>query len=140
VSIEKSESSSWAHLREPAGNVVECIDNDETASVNLLARARKVPRHPHERWTASTATRAIRVRSYPPWKAKTTDEILQQNRRALYQLRRRRAARAANGARAKLDFIKQPIREARLSTIAQRAAAHLDLLNGTGRCTVFRVR
>ena len=51
------------------------------------------------------------------------------------------ASRAgANGARAKLDFIKRPILEGTTVYIASAQQRIADLLNGTGKCTVFRTR
>ena len=50
------------------------------------------------------------------------------------------ARAGSNGARAKLDFIKQPIREGTTVYIASAHQRISDLLNGTGRCTVFRTR
>lgn len=138
VSIEEIRKLELAHLREQAGNVVECIDNDETASVIcslvhakylvILTSADGIYRDPGD---PSTLVPAV--------EGKNADEILQQ----IDELSTNcvGASRAgANGARAKLDFIKQPIREGTTVYIASAQQRISDLLNGTGRCTVFRVR
>ena len=51
------------------------------------------------------------------------------------------ASRAgANGARAKLDFIREPIREGTTVIIANAANRLSDVLSGACRRTIFRVR
>ena len=138
VSIEEIRKLELAHLREQAGNVVECIDNDETASVIcslvhakylvILTSADGIYRDPGD---PSTLVPAV--------EGKNADEILQQiDELSTSCVGASRAG--ANGARAKLDFIKQPIREGTTVYIASAQQRISDLLNGTGRCTVFRVR
>lgn len=138
VSIEEIRKLELAHLREQTGNVVECIDNDETASVIcslvhakylvILTSADGIYRDPSD---PSTLVPAV--------EGKNAEEILQQ----IDELSNScvGASRAgANGARAKLDFIKQPIREGTTVYIASAQQRICDLLNGTGRGTVFRIR
>lgn len=138
VSIEEIRKLELAHLREQAGNVVECIDNDETASVIcslvhakylvILTSADGIYRDPNDPGTL-----------VPAVEGKNAEEILQQ----IDELSGScvGASRAgANGARAKLDFIRQPIREGTTVYIANAQQRISDLLNGTGRGTVFRVR
>ncbi len=138
VSIEEVRKMELAHLREQAENVVECIDNDETASVIcslvhakylvILTSADGIYRDPNDPNTL-----------VPAVEGKDADEILQQiDELSCSCVGASRAG--ANGARAKLDFIKQPIREGTTVYIASAQQRISDLLNGTGRCTVFRVR
>jgi glutamate 5-kinase len=127
-----------AYLREQTENVVECIDNDETASVIcslvharfliILTSVDGIYRIPGDPGTL-----------VPAVEGKNADEILEQ----IDELSNScvGASRAgANGARAKLDFIKQPIREGTTVYIANAQQRIRDILGGTARCTVFRVR
>lgn len=138
VSIEEVRKMELAHLREQAENVVECIDNDETASVIcslvhakylvILTSADGIYRDPNDPNTL-----------VPTVEGKDANEILEQiDELSCSCVGASRAG--ANGARAKLDFIKQPIREGTTVYIASAQQRISDLLNGTGRCTVFRVR
>ncbi|HWQ06865.1 MAG: uridylate kinase [Clostridiaceae bacterium] len=138
VSIEELRKMELAHLREQAENVVECIDNDETASVIcslvhakylvILTSADGIYRDPND---PSTLVPAV--------EGKDAQEIIDQIE-ALYDSCVGASRAGANGARAKLDFIKQPIREGTTVYIASAHQRISDLLNGNGRCTVFRVR
>ncbi len=138
VSIEEVRKMELANLRSQGERVVECVDNDETASVICsLVHARYliiftstdgIYRDPND---PSTLVPAV--------EGKNADEILQQ----IDELSDSCVGSSrvgANGARAKLDFIRQPIREGTTVFIAGAHQRIQDLLNGTGRCTVFRVR
>jgi len=138
VSIEEIRKMELAHLREQTGNVVECIDNDETASVIcslvharylvILTSADGIYRDPGDPDTL-----------VPAVEGKDAEEILQQiDELSCNCVGASRVG--ANGARAKLDFIRQPIREGTTVYIASAQQRIQDLLNGTARCTVFRTR
>lgn len=138
VSIEEVRRMELAHLREQTENVVECIDNDETASVIcslvharyliILTSADGIYRDPGDPGTL-----------VPAVEGKNSEEIIQQ----IEELSNSCVGSSrigSNGARAKLDFIKQPIREGTTVYIASAQQRIQDLLNGTAKCTVFRTR
>ena len=138
VSIEEIRKMELAHLREQTENVVECIDNDETASVIcslvharyliILTSADGIYRDPGDPGTL-----------VPAVEGKNSEEIIQQ----IEELSNSCVGSSrigSNGARAKLDFIKQPIREGTTVYIASAQQRIQDLLNGTAKCTVFRTR
>ncbi|MEA5047602.1 MAG: uridylate kinase [Eubacteriales bacterium] len=138
VSIEEVRRMELAHLREQTENVVECIDNDETASVIcslvharyliILTSADGIYRDPGDPGTL-----------VPAVEGKNSEEIIQQ----IEELSNSCVGASrigSNGARAKLDFIKQPIREGTTVYIAGAQQRIQDLLNGTAKCTVFRTR
>ncbi len=138
VSIEEVRKMELANLRNQGERVVECVDNDETASVIcslvharylvILTSVDGIYRDPNDPNTL-----------VPAVEGKNADEILRQ----IDELSDSCVGASrigSNGARAKLDFIKQPIREGTTVFIASAQQRIQDLLNGTGRCTVFRVR
>jgi len=138
VSIEEVRKMELANLRSQGERVVECVDNDETASVICsLVHARYliiftstdgIYRDPNDPNTL-----------VPAVEGKNADEILQQiDELSDSCVGTSRAG--SNGARAKLDFIRRPILEGTTVYIASAQQRIQDLLNGTGRCTVFRVR
>ncbi len=138
VSIEEVRKMELSHLREQADHVVECIDNDETASVIcslvharyliILTSVDGIYRTPGEPDTLVSAV-----------EGKNADEIIEQiDELACSCVGASRAG--ANGARAKLDFIKQPVREGTTVYIANARERIKDILEGSCRSTVFRVR
>lgn len=138
VSIEEVRKMELSHLREQADHVVECIDNDETASVIcslvhakyliILTSVDGIYRDPGEPDTL-----------VPAVEGKNADEIIEQiDELACSCVGASRAG--ANGARAKLDFIKQPVREGTTVYIANARERIKDILDGSCRSTVFRVR
>lgn len=138
VSIEEVRKMELATLRKQGENVVECIDNDETASVIcslvhakylvILTSADGIYRDPSDPSTL-----------VPVVEGTNAEEVIAQID-ALSDSCVGASRAGANGARAKLDFIKQPIREGTTVYIAGAQQRIADLLNGTGRCTVFRTR
>ena len=138
VSIEEIRKMELANLRLQGETVVECIDNDETASVIcslvharylvIFTSADGIYRDP-----ADPATLV------PVVEGKDADEIIQQID-ILTDSCVGTSREGSNGARAKLDFIKQPIHEGTTVYIASAQQRIQDLLNGTGKCTVFRTR
>ena len=117
---------------------MECIDNDETASVIcslvhakylvILTSADGIYRDPNDPSTL-----------VPVVEGKDADEVIGKIDDLTDSCVGTSRA-GSNGARAKLDFIKQPIREGTTVYIAGAQQRIQDLLNGTARCTVFRVR
>ena len=138
VSIEEIRKMELATLRKQGENVVECIDNDETASVIcslvhakylvILTSADGIYRDPNDPSTL-----------VPVVEGKDADEVIAKID-ALSDSCVGASRAGANGARAKLDFIKRPIREGTTVYIASAQQRIADLLNGTGKCTVFRTR
>ena len=138
VSIEEIRKMELATLRKQGENVVECIDNDETASVIcslvhakylvILTSADGIYRDPNDPSTL-----------VPVVEGKDAEEVIAQID-ALSDSCVGASRAGANGARAKLDFIKRPIREGTTVYIASAQQRIADLLNGTGKCTVFRTR
>ncbi len=138
VSIEEIRKMELATLRKQGENVVECIDNDETASVIcslvhakylvILTSADGIYRDPSDPATL-----------VPVVEGKDAEEVIAQID-ALSDSCVGASRAGANGARAKLDFIKRPIREGTTVYIASAQQRIADLLNGTGKCTVFRTR
>ena len=138
VSVEEIRKLELAHLRAAGTEAHECVDNDETASVICtLVHARNLvilssvdgiyldPTDP------STLVPAV--------EGKDADEVIA----AVDELMNHchGASRAgANGARAKLDYIKDPIREGTTVYIANAKNRISDILSGNCRRTVFRVR
>jgi glutamate 5-kinase len=138
VSIEEVRKMELAHLREQAEHVVECIDNDETASVIcslvhakylvILTSVDGIYRDPRDPGTL-----------VPAVEGKNADEIISQIEALSCNCIG--ASRAgANGARAKLDFIKQPIREGTTVFIANAQNRIQEILDGRCPRTVFRIR
>ncbi len=138
VSMEENRRMELSYLRKKTDQVVECIDNDETASVIcMLVRSKYLviftsvdgiysdPNDP------KTLVKAV--------EGKNTDEVLL----ALEELQKAcvGASRAgAGGARAKLDFIKGPIRQGTTVIIANGRCRLKDAISGTCPRTIFRVR
>ncbi len=138
VSVEEVRKMELAHARAQGAHPVECVDNDETAAVIctlvharflvLLTSVDGIYRDPAD---PSTLVAAV--------EGKDADEVLS----GLKQLQKScvGASRAgANGARAKLDFIQEPIREGTTVIIANARNRLSDVLAGTCPRTIFRVR
>lgn len=138
VSVDEIRKMELAHLREQGAEAVECIDNDETASVICtLVRARYlvilssvdgIYRDPAD---PSTLVPAV--------EGKNASEVIA----AIDELQKScvGASRAgANGARAKLDFIKKPVENGTTVIIANGSSRLSDVLSGACRRTIFRTR
>ena len=138
VSIEEVRRMELAHLREHGENVVECIDNDETASVIcslvhakylvILTSVDGIYRDPANPDTL-----------VPAVEGRNADEIIA-GIDVLSDSCVGASRAGANGAKAKLDFIKQPIREGTTVVIANAQNRIRDVLEGRCRRTIFRVR
>ncbi len=138
VSIEENRRWELSSLREQNAHVVECIDNDETASVIctlvksaylvILTSADGIYKDPKD---PSTLVPAV--------EGKDADEVIA----GIEELKKSciGASRAgANGARAKLDFIKDPIRQGTTVIIANGSCKLSDVIEGRAKRTIFRVR
>ena len=138
VSESENRRMELAALAKSQTEVHECVDNDETASLVaclvhaktllLLTSVDGIYRDPAD---PSTLVAAV--------EGKDADEVLS----GLKQLQKScvGASRAgANGARAKLDFIQEPIREGTTVIIANARNRLSDVLAGTCPRTIFRVR
>ncbi len=138
VSIEEIRRMELMHLREHGMDAVECIDNDETASVIcslvhakylvILSGVDGIYRDPKDPDTL-----------VPAVEGKDADEVLSQ----INELQKSciGASRAgANGAKAKLDYIKTPVREGTTVIIANAQNRLSDVIQGNCRRTIFRVR
>lgn len=138
VSVDEIRKMELAKYRAETDHVVECVDNDETASVICeLVRARYLVIFTSADGIYRDASDPSTL--VPAVEGKNADEVLA----AMEELQKSciGASRAgANGARAKLDFIKGPVMNGTTVIIA-RAGNHLsDVINGTCKRTIFRVR
>ena len=138
VSVEEVRKMELAHARAHGAHAFECVDNDETAAVIcslvharylvLLTSVDGIYRDPTDPGTLVPAVEGA-----------DAQEVLD----GLAELQKScvGASRAgANGARAKLDFIREPIREGTTVIIANAANRLSDVLSGACRRTIFRVR
>lgn len=138
VSAEENRRMELNHLRDDGARVVECIDNDETASViSTLVRSRylvilsSVDGIYREPCDPQTLVEAV--------EGKDADEVIE-NIRALQQNCVGASRAGANGARAKLEFIIEPIRQGTTVIIAHARYRLDEVLEGRCRRTIFRVR
>lgn len=138
VSSEENRRWELDLLREKAEHVVECVDNDETASVIctlvhsmylvILTSVDGIYKDPTD---PSTLVEAV--------EGKDIQEVL--DGIEFLQASCVGASRVgANGARAKLDFIKEPIRQGTTVIIANARNRLNDVISGKARRTIFRVR
>lgn len=138
VSVEEVRKMELAHARAMGAHAVECVDNDETAAVIceivharylvILTSVDGIYRDPTDPATLVPAVEGANA-----------DEVLD----GLRELQKScvGASRAgANGARAKLDFIQEPIRQGTTVIIANGRDRLSDVLSGASRRTIFRVR
>ena len=138
VDVEENRRFELHTLREKHDNVVECIDNDETASVIctlvhsmyliILTSTDGIYKDPNN---PKTLVEAV--------EGKDADEVLTQID-ALQNYCVGASREGANGAKAKLDFIKEPIRQGTTVIIANGSCRISDAINGTCKRTIFRVR
>ncbi len=138
VSVDEVRKMELAHLRAGGGSAYECVDNDETASVictlvhakNLviLTSVDGIYRDPDD-----PSTLVGRV------EGKDADEVIK-NIDALMEHCVGASRAGANGARAKLDFIKEPVRQGTTVYIANAKNRISDVLSLNCRSTVFRIR
>ncbi len=138
VSVEENMRWELSHLRQRGEHVVECIDNDETAAVicNLvhsmylviLTSADGIYRNPQD---PSTLVEAV--------EGKDPEEVVA----AITELQTHcqgASREGANGAKAKLDFIKEPVLQGTTVIIANGRCRLSDAIKGNCKRTIFRVR
>ena len=133
VSDEENRKWELAHLRDKQDQVVECVDNDETAAVIAgLVRARTL--------LIMTCTEGIYQDVRDPStlvrevSGKTTDEVLH-NIRTLQQSCKGASRPGANGAYAKLAFAAGPVSRGTTVIIGHAKHRICDLLDGTAPAT-----
>ena len=138
VSIEELRKMELAGLREHGTDAVECIDNDETAAVIcslvharyliILTSVDGIYRDPTNPDTLVPAVEGANVEELVAAITELEESCIGASRPG------------ANGARAKLDFIKRPVREGTTVIIANGKNGITDALNGNCPRTIFRVR
>ena len=138
VSVDEIRKLELAKYRASIDHVVECVDNDETAAVIcdlvharylvILTSVDGIYRDPND---PDTLVEAV--------EGKDASEVLA----AMEELQKScvGASRAgANGARAKLDFIRGPVMNGTTVIIARADKRLSDVIAGRCRRTVFRIR
>lgn len=138
VSVEELRKMELAGLRQHGEDAVECIDNDETASVIcslvhakylvILTSVDGIYRDPNDPDTLVPVVEGANAEELVAAITALEDSCIGASRPG------------ANGARAKLDFIKRPIREGTTVIIANGKNRISDVLSGNCRRTLFRVR
>lgn len=138
VSIEENRKLELTHLREGGGHAVECIDNDETASVICsLVHARylviltSVDGIYRDKDDPSSLVPAV--------EGKDAAEVLS-GIQALEEGCIGASRPGANGARAKLEYIKRPVSEGTTVIIANAKYRISDCIQGNCPRTIFRIR
>lgn len=128
VSYEENRKMEIQSLRETKKKVVECIDNDETASqIACLLRPRYL--------IMMTGTDGILKdfkdkTSVVPEITGSTDEEIIANIEYYQKFCDGASRKGANGARAKLEYIKEPVKNGTTVFITSSKYAISDILNG----------
>lgn len=128
VSYEENRKMEIQSLRETKKKVVECIDNDETASqIACLLRPRYL--------IMMTGTDGILKdfkdkNSVVPEITGSTDEEIIANIEYYQKFCDGASRKGANGARAKLEYIKEPVKNGTTVFITSSKYAISDILNG----------
>ena len=138
VSFEENRKMEIRALQKRRSHVVECVDNDETASqIACLVHSRvlliltSVDGIYRDHQDPSTLQREI--------SGKDADEVIENIE--LFKKSCVGASRAgANGAKAKLEFIKEPVLQGTKVIIANARYGICDVLKGAVPCTVVGVR
>ena len=138
VSVEEVRKLELAHLRAAGSTAFECVDNDETASVicTLVHARYLVILTSVDGIYLDPADPATLV---PAVEGKDAEEVIE----GVDELMGHcvgASRTGANGAKAKLDYIKAPIREGTTVMISNAKNRLSDILSGNCRRTVFRVR
>lgn len=140
VSSEENRHMELAHLREESTSphVVECVDNDETASVIstlvksrylvILSSVNGIYRDPKD---PSTLVEEV--------SGKDAEEVIA-NIRELQKSCVGASRAGANGAKAKLEFIIEPVRQGTTVIISHGRNRLKDVIEGTCPRTIFRAR
>lgn len=138
VSDEENRKLEIQHLRKEKDKVVECIDNDETASqiaclvkpkyLLLLTGVDGIFTDINNK---NSLVREIN--------GSNTDELIK-NIEHYQNFCDGASRKGAKGARAKLEYIKEPIKYGTTAIIANSKYKLPEILNGTAPCTVIRVK
>ncbi len=138
VSIEEVRKMELMNLRQNSGKVVECVDNDETAAqIALLVRARVlllltsapgILRDPDDRTSL-----------IPEVSGKNPEEVVDQLQ-FLEQYCNGSSRLGANGMKAKLQFLHEPILQGTTVIIGDSRYRLSHLLDGRAQRTIIRVR
>ncbi len=138
VSNAETRKMELINMRQHQGKVVECIDNDETASeiatlvkskyLIILTSAAGLLEDPHD---PSTLIKEV--------SGQHTEELLS-NIDALKKCCIGACREGANGMRAKLEFISEPIKNGTTVIIGHSKYRLKDLLEGNVERTIFHVR
>ena len=138
ISTEESRRFEIQSLKNKNAKVVECVDNDETASqIACLVKARNL--------LILTSTEGIYKDSTNPdtlireISGKDTDEVLK-NITECENYCKGASRAGANGARAKLEYVKDAVRLGTKVIIASAKYSIKDLLKGTALATRIGVR
>lgn len=138
ISTEESRRFEIQSLKNKNAKVVECVDNDETASqIACLVKARNL--------LILTSTEGIYKDSTNPdtlireISGKDTDEVLK-NITECENYCKGASRAGANGARAKLEYVKDAVRLGTKVIIASAKYSIKDLLKGTAPATRIGVR
>lgn len=138
VSTEESRRMEIQALRDKKGKVVECVDNDETATQiatlvnakNLLiyTGAEGIYKDPNDSKTLITDI-----------SGKDVYEVLE-NINDCENYCKGASREGANGARAKLEYVKDAVKKGTIVYIASPKYSILDVLSGKAKCTKIGVR
>jgi glutamate 5-kinase len=138
ISTEESRKFEIQSLKNKKTKVVECVDNDETASqIACLVKAKTL--------LILTSAEGIYKDSTNPdtlireISGKDTDEVLQ-NITECENYCKGASRAGANGARAKLEYVKDAVRLGTKVIIASAKYSIKDLLKGTAPATRIGVR
>lgn len=138
VSIEEVRKMELMNLRQNSGKVVECVDNDETAAqIALLVRARillLLTSAPGILRDADDPSTLI-----PEVSGKNPEEIID-HLQFLEQYCSGSSRLGANGMKAKLQFLHEPILQGTTVIIGHSRYRLSQLLDGRAERTIIRVR
>lgn len=138
VSDEEIRKLEIQHLRKANNNVVECIDNDETASqIACLVKPRYllILTSVDGIYTDIANTNSL----VEEINGANIDELIQ-NIEYYQNFCDGASRKGARGARAKLEYIKEPIKLGTTAIIANSKYKIDDIINGKSPSTVIRVK
>ena len=138
VSFEENRKMEIRDFQKRSAHVVECVDNDETAAqIACLVKCRRL-------LILTSVDGIYRDRSDPSTlveeiAGKDADEVIA-GIEWFKQSCEGASRKGANGARAKLEFVKEPVKMGAQVVIANAKYAMSDILGGTVPRTVIGVR
>lgn len=138
VSSEETRKMELFNLKKENPKVVECVDNDETAAqIGILVRARILLLLTSAPGILKDTTDPNSL--VPEVSGKDADEVVD-NIRALQQFCNGASRKGANGMRAKLEFLVEPVRQGTTVIIGHSKYRLRDLISGSVERTIIRVR